>query len=170
MFLECTKNDWYTQPYSRYKTLVLVFYEYIFYIVTFCISGGVTLSYSIFSILSYKKIFFFNMFIIHFFFDSTHTKNKSIYFFKHTSISSTRTHPSNTHIVIDHFISISKTSPLYILHTMQSRVSNDDRQNNQLKMITQLNKKHEILTILQLCKSHLKIQQYNSVVSTDILI
>lgn len=53
---------------------------------------------------------------------------------------------------------------------MQSRVSNDDRQNNQLKMITQLNKKHEILTILQLCKSHLKIQQYNSVVSTDILI
>lgn len=110
------------------------------------------------------------MFIIHFFFDSTHTKSKSIYFFKHTSISSTRTHPSNTHIVIDHFISISKTSPLYILHTMQSRVSNDDRQNNQLKMITQLNKKHEILTILQLCKSHLKIQQYNSVVSTDILI
>lgn len=53
---------------------------------------------------------------------------------------------------------------------MQSRISNDDRQNNQLKMISQLNKKHEILTILQLCKSHLKIQQYNSVVSTDILI
>lgn len=54
---------------------------------------------------------------------------------------------------------------------MLSRISNDDTQNNnQLKMITQLNKKHEILTILQLCKSHLKIQQYNSVVSTDILI
>ena len=53
---------------------------------------------------------------------------------------------------------------------MHSMNNSDTQSNNQLRMISQLNKKHEILTVLQLCKSHLKIQQYNSVVSTDILI
>ncbi|XBW38198.1 hypothetical protein QEN19_003790 [Hanseniaspora menglaensis] len=52
--------------------------------------------------------------------------------------------------------------------------SSPDTSNLQLKLISNLNKKHEILTILQLCNSHLKLQQSNSSSSnnmaTDLLI
>ncbi|KAL6927335.1 hypothetical protein ACO0SA_003633 [Hanseniaspora valbyensis] len=42
-----------------------------------------------------------------------------------------------------------------------------DSNNLQLQLVSNLNKKHEILTILQLCKSHLKLQQYNTTTNNN---
>lgn len=57
-------------------------------------------------------------------------------------------------------------------NTKHATANSGDTNNLQLQLVTNLNKKHEILTILQLCKSHLKLQHYNTNNSstTDLLI